>query len=59
MQFTCDKTAEVIFPVNRSKTGHLSLKFELDEVARKREHKHLGLNLDSKLDFKVKLDKLY
>ena len=52
MQFNCDKTEEVIFSVKRSKTEHPSLKLGLDEVARKDEHKHLGLILDSKLDFK-------
>ena len=52
MQFNCDKKEEVIFPVKRSKTEHTSFKLGLDEVARKDEHKHLGLFLDSKLDFK-------
>ena len=51
MQFNCDKTEEVIFSVKRSETDHPSLKLGLDEVARKDEHKHLGLILDSKLDF--------
>ena len=52
MQFNCDKTEEVIFSVKRPKTEHPSLKLGLDEVARKDEHKHLGLILDSKLNFK-------
>ena len=52
MQFNCDKTEQVIFSVKRSKTEHQSLKLGLDEVTRKDEHKHLGLILDSKLNFK-------
>ena len=48
----CDKIEEVIFSVKWSKTEHPSLKLGLDEVARKDEHKHLGLILDSKLNFK-------
>ena len=52
MQFNCDKTEEVIFSVKRTKTEHPYLNLGLDEVARKDEHKHLGLILDSKLDFK-------
>ena len=52
MQFNCDKTEEVIFSVKRTKTEHPHLHLGLDEVARKDEHKHLGLILDSKLDFK-------
>ena len=42
----------MIFSVKWSKTEHPSLKLGLDEVARKDEHKHLGLILDSKLNFK-------
>ena len=52
MQFNCDKTEEVIFSFKMSKTEHPSLELGLDEVARKDEHKHLGLIPDSKLDFK-------
>ena len=47
MQYNSDKTEEVIFPVKRYKTEHPSLNLGLDEVARKDEHKHLGLILDS------------
>ena len=42
----------MIFSVKRTKTEHPYLNLGLDEVARKDEHKHLGLILDSKLDFK-------
>ena len=52
MQFNCDKTEEVIFPVKRSKIEHPTLSLGLDNVMRKDEHKHLGIILDSKLDFK-------
>ena len=51
MQFNCDKTEELIFSVKRSKIEHLSLKMGLDVVIRKDENKHLGLILDSKLNF--------
>jgi len=51
MQFNSDKTKEVIFSVERSKIEHPTLNLGLDHVTRKDEHKHLGLILDSKLDF--------
>ena len=43
MQFTCDKTEEVFF--------HQSLKLGLNVVITKEKYKHLGLILDSKLNF--------
>lgn len=52
MQFNCDKTEEAIFSVKKSKTENPSLILGLDEFTRKDEHKHLGLILDPKLDFK-------
>ena len=52
MQFNCDKTDEVIFSVKRSKTEYPTLNLGLDDVMRKDEHKHLGIILDSKRDFK-------
>ena len=51
MQFNNDKTEEVIFSVKRSKIEHPTLNLGLYHVTRKDEHKHLGLILDSKLDF--------
>ena len=51
MQFNNDKMEEVIFSVKRSKIEHPTLNLGLDHVTRKDEHKHLGLVLDSKLDF--------
>ena len=51
MQFNCDKTEEVIFSVKRSKIEHLTLNLGINDVTRNDEHKHLGLILDSKLNF--------
>ena len=52
MQFNCDKTEEVIFSVKRSKIEHPTLNPGSDDVKRTDEHKHLGLILDSQLNFK-------
>ena len=52
MQFNCDKTEEVIFSVKRSKIEHPTLNQGSDDVKRTDEHKHLGLILDSQLNFK-------
>ena len=52
MQFNCDKTEEVIFSVKRSKIEHPTLNLGINDVTRNDEHKHLGLILDSKLNFK-------
>ena len=52
MQFNCDKTEEVIFSVRRSKIEHPTLNLGSDDVKRTDEHKHLGLILDSQLNFK-------
>ena len=51
MQLNCDKTEGVVFSVKRSKIEHPSLKLGLGVVIRKDEQKHLGLILDSKLNF--------
>ena len=50
MQFNCNITEEVIFSVKRSKAEHPNL--GINDVTRNDEHKHLGLILDSKLNFK-------
>ena len=52
MPFNCDKTEEVIFSVKRSKIEHPTLNLGINDVTRNDEQKHLGLILDSKLNFK-------
>ena len=52
MQFNANKTEEVIFSSKRHKTNHPKLRLGSDEIVSKNEHKHLGLILDSKHDFK-------
>lgn len=59
MQFNCDKTVEVIFSVKRSKVEDPTLNLGIRDVTRSDEHKHVGLIIYSKLNFKVILDKLY
>ena len=51
MKFNADKTEEVIFSSKRPKLAHLRLFLGGNEVTVKAEHKHLGMILDSKLDF--------
>ena len=51
MHFNANKTEEVIFSCKRLKPNHPPLLFGNDQVAQKMEHKHLGVILDSKLDF--------
>ena len=51
MKFNTEKTEEVIFSAKRVKPEHPPLSFGNDDVVRKSEHKHLGMILDSKLDF--------
>ena len=51
MQFNANKTEEVIFSCKRQKPNHPNLRLGNDAIASKNEHKHLGLILDSKLDF--------
>ena len=51
MKFNTEKTEEVIFSAKRVKPFHPPLSFGNDDVVRKSEHKHLGMILDSKLDF--------
>ena len=51
MQFNCDKAEEVIFSVKRSKIEHPTINLGINDVTRNDEHKHLGLILDSKLNF--------
>ena len=52
MQFNADKTEEVIFSCKRNNPIHPGLKLGEEVIASKLEHKHLGVILDSKLNFK-------
>ena len=52
MQSNAEKTEEVVFSTKRVKPQHPPLNLGSDEIARKTEHKHLGMILDEKLDFK-------
>ena len=51
MQFNADKTEEIIFSCKRRKPFHPPLSLGSNEINTKSEHKHLGLTLDSKLNF--------
>ena len=51
MEFNAKKTEEVIFSAKRIKPHHPSLFLGNTKMERKSEHKHLGLILDSKLNF--------
>ena len=51
MLFNANKTEEVIFSCKRQTPNHPNLRLGNDAIASKNEHKHLGLILDSKLDF--------
>ena len=52
MEFNADKTEEVIFSCKRNKPIHPGLKLGEEVIVSKLEHKHLGVILDSKLNFK-------
>ena len=51
MKFNADKTEEVVFSCKRNKPVHPTLKLGSSDISAKIEHKHLGMILDSKLDF--------
>ena len=51
MHFNAEKTEEVVFSCKRYKPNHPPLLLGNDQVAQKMEHKHVGVILDSKLDF--------
>ena len=51
MQFNADKTVELIFSTKRVERLHSPLLLRNDVITEKAEHKHLGMILDSKLDF--------
>ena len=51
MQFNAEKTEVVIFSAKRLKPQHPPLKLGNDEIVNVPEHKHLGVIVDSKLNF--------
>ena len=51
MKFNADKTEEVLFSCKRNKPAHPTLRLGSSDIIAKIEHKHLGMILDSKLDF--------
>ena len=51
MKFNADKTEEVLFSCKRNKPTHQTLKLGSSDIIAKIEHKHLGMILDSKLNF--------
>ena len=51
MKFNADKTEQVVFSSKRVRPTHPPLFLGNDEVNVKTEHKHLGMILDSKLNF--------
>ena len=52
MQFNADKAEEVLFSCKRNKSIHPGLKLGEEVIVSKVEHKHLGVILDSMLNFK-------
>ena len=51
MKFNADKTEEFVFTCKGSKPVHPTLKLGSSDISAKIEHEHLGMTLDSKLDF--------
>ena len=51
MEFNADKTEEVIFSAKKQQPFHPSIEPGNQIITRKNEHKHLGVILDSKLNF--------
>ena len=51
MEFNVEKTEEVIFSTKRTKPFHPLLSMDNIEISRVNEHKHLGMTLDSQLNF--------
>ena len=50
--FNVDKTEEVMFSWKNAKPYNPILQLRSDEIKARSEHKHLGMILDYKLDFK-------
>ena len=59
MKFNTDKTEEMLFSWKREKPIHPVLKLGDDTISSKSEHKHPGVILDSQLNLKVTLEKLF
>ena len=59
MQFNTGKTDEVSFSCKRNKSIRSSLNLEEEVIASKVEHKHLGVFLDSMLNVKRHIERLY
>ena len=51
MKFNADKTEEVLFSCKRNKPTLPTLKLGSSDIIAKIEHNHLGMILDSKLNF--------
>ena len=51
MKFDADKTEEVVLSSKQNKPVHPTFKLCSSDISAKIEHKHLGMILDSKLDF--------
>ena len=59
MKFNAYKPEKVIFSCKIEKPIHPVLKLGDDTLSSKSEHKYLGVILDSKLNLKVALEKLF
>ncbi len=53
MQFNTDKTEEVVFSTKLARIFHPPLVLGNDQIKKEDEHKHLGMILDSKLNFHI------
>ena len=51
MKLNADKTEEIVLSCKRNNPVHPTLKHGSSDITAKIEHKHLGMILDSKLDF--------
>ena len=51
MHFNADKMEEVIFSIKKYVSMHVPLRLRNFDIDRKMEHKHIGMALDSKLNF--------
>ena len=51
MEFDADKSEEIIFSAKRKQPFHPPIELENQAIVRRNEHKHLGVILDSKLNF--------
>ena len=51
MQFNANKSEEVVFSCKKVKPCDPQALLDNDKIGRKSQHKHLGIQLDSELDF--------